>query len=922
MSQNLFKKPLFWLSAILGAILFFQIASFVNGQTGNPPGDAGQILKINSDGALVIATTTITNEGSNRDLIFSPTGNVGIGISETPEKLTVGGNVQADVFIGQFVGSLSSANVSSDVFGRTVGEGNFAFPASLGIGVTSQSGLLPRLQINGFGAGTYSNDILAINTQTDGPSGILIDNDGNFNVGAVIRHQFIRPDLYSILSLGTRGYDGIEQTLNIKQGNVGIGTTIPLYKLDVAGDINIGAANVYRRGGIAGISLTCPVGQTVATTTVSGGIITNGTCAPIGSGAAPTDASYVVISANGTLTAERVLTAGAGISILDNEANGNVTITNTGVRGSGTDNYITRWAEGPVIEDSVVYDGGTGIGIGTGPTTDLNYRITVAGNATATKGGIKAKGGTSDQYGYALYAENFALNNLFAVRNDKQIFINNVSYSWPDTQGVLNTYLKNDGSGNLAWTTVSGGSGTVTSISAGAGLTATLTDPITTAGTINVGVDSTLSTTADTVGINPANANTWTAAQAFSGGTSTAVSCTDCIALSTETTGNYIGGITAGTGIAITGTPGEEWYAGIAIKPNDSISWSVAQTFSGGANFPVSGIWDSSGKVGIGTTGPRGKLDVQPSNTNGANISNYFGGTSAYSLTLNGNQDNNAKATILQNAYALYNTTSEATYKWITASGSFGSRGLAFSFGGSGAGIIFYADSAATTAGSTFTPTARMIIQNNGNVGIGTTTPQSTLDVAGQIRISTASNLWLSGGGNIALESGKRVGYSPDTASFAGVQVANGQLDLFTGNSSRLLINSSGNVGIGTTNPKAKLVVVGQILTTSAVSRGARVSCSGGVTFNVQDFTCLGPIVTFYSDTFNNYIGETDSASIRIFCQSLGGLEAVSKLTVGPSSVSIAYTHTTYIEGNPFQGDWNAVGYPSIKYVSSVNCAY
>lgn len=37
------------------------------------------------------------------------------------------------------------------------------------------------------------------------------------------------------------------------------------------------------------------------------------------------------------------------------------------------------------------------------------------------------------------------------------------------------------------------------------------------------------------------------------------VSCTDCIALSSETSGNYVAGLSAGTGIAISGTPGEGW---------------------------------------------------------------------------------------------------------------------------------------------------------------------------------------------------------------------------------------------------------------------------------------------------------------------------------------------------------------------------
>lgn len=64
-------------------------------------------------------------------------------------------------------------------------------------------------------------------------------------------------------------------------GNVGIGA-IPGYKLDVVGDIHIGAVNVYRRGGTSGISATCPASSALKGITVSGGIVVGGTCVTAG----------------------------------------------------------------------------------------------------------------------------------------------------------------------------------------------------------------------------------------------------------------------------------------------------------------------------------------------------------------------------------------------------------------------------------------------------------------------------------------------------------------------------------------------------------------------------------------------------------------------------------------------------------------
>ena len=65
-----------------------------------------------------------------------------------------------------------------------------------------------------------------------------------------------------------------------------------------------------------------------------------------GSGGAPTDAEYVVMSLNGTLTNERVLTAGTGISITDGGAGGNVTIASTVTGGIGGSIATTQVAVG------------------------------------------------------------------------------------------------------------------------------------------------------------------------------------------------------------------------------------------------------------------------------------------------------------------------------------------------------------------------------------------------------------------------------------------------------------------------------------------------------------------------------------------------------------------------------------------------
>jgi hypothetical protein len=103
----------------------------------------------------------------------------------------------------------------------------------------------------------------------------------------------------------------------------------------------------------------------------------------------------------------------------------------------------------------------------------------------------------------------------------------------------------------------------------------------------------------------------------------------------------------------------------------------------------------------------------------------------------------------------------------------------------------------------------RLRIINNGNVGIGTTNPTTNLQVVGDMRVGAAST----GGstaGNLYV-AGNRLwrwiaGYSPDY----GVGNGFGLYD-DTGGAYRWMVDTSGNIGIGTTSPPEKLSVVGGI---------------------------------------------------------------------------------------------------------------
>jgi len=163
--------------------------------------------------------------------------------------------------------------------------------------------------------------------------------------------------------------------------------------------------------------------------------------------------------------------------------------------------------------------------------------------------------------------------------------------------------------------------------------------------------------------------------------------------------------------------------------------------------------------------------------------------------------------------------------------------------------------------------TERLRVTQAGLVGIGTTSPNESLEVAGNIHMSGAANRTI-------------------------FNRANNALSLGTNNTARLHITNAGNVGIGTTNPGDKLELgSGNILL--ANNSALKIKDAGGIGRNIIGMNASSNVT----------IGNTQTAS-RFLIESTGGSEAAridssGRLLVGTSSARTAVFYNGDANTNP-----------------------
>jgi len=248
--------------------------------------------------------------------------------------------------------------------------------------------------------------------------------------------------------------------------------------------------------------------------------------------------------------------------------------------------------------------------------------------------------------------------------------------------------------------------------------------------------------------------------------------------------------------------------SGTVARILGNLADTLGTTATANVNFDSDGLFVDSvnNRVGIGTSSPTAKLDIASGNL-------AFSGT-AQRIT-------GDFSTATQSNRVLFQTTTAGGGTSVgTIPNATGTNSAFNAFGGPDPGNASFAQLRAgsdtsdvrLTSGITGTGTyypmtfytggsERMRLDTSGNVGIGTSSPGVKLDVNGVIRSTGTSAI---------LAISKR---STGTGDAWGIYSQSGELNLYDyiAASSRLVIDTSGNVGIGTSSPSSKLEVSGQI---------------------------------------------------------------------------------------------------------------
>ena len=265
-----------------------------------------------------------------------------------------------------------------------------------------------------------------------------------------------------------------------------------------------------------------------------------------------------------------------------------------------------------------------------------------------------------------------------------------------------------------------------------------------------------------------------------------------------------------------------------------------------GTNATERARFDAAGNFGIGTTSPSSLLEIA-----GVSPVLTINRTSGTTSTINFNSSGSNFASIISNP-------SSGENRFLI--------GPAAAWGGF---HTFYTDTS-----------ERMRITASGNVGIGTISPAVKLEVvangeSGRFNSSDANGSFISfrnnGTARGYIGSGFHLWGSPNNiANNLGIR-AESQLDFGIGSSVSMTINSSANVGIGTTTPGAKLDVTG-------IARATSLSTTSGLGLNVAGYAYLSQTLSGVMTFLGHNVRASDSVANTAIVQNASWISSLIKM--------------------------------------------
>ena len=677
-----------------------------------------------------------TQNGSD---VYYNTGNVGIGVTSPGEALEVDGNIE---ITGEFIGDLrgpvtfkaqagenltlgdavyiSGVNGQLAIVSKADADDAAKMPAFGLVSATTTSGnpctvvtfgtFIGYDTVNTLDSPTWQRgDTLYVSTTPGGLTNVapagessLIQNiglvqridatDGRIKVGGAGRTNAVPNLNEGRLFVGNASNKAVaDDTVHIDIANtrVGINDTTPSYTLDVNGTFRTTGNSIIGDG--VGDTLTINAG-TIDVPSISSG----------------TDNTVLVYN---------------GTSIVTDEIDPRVW-GSTLVDGSGTTNYITKWSDSNTVTDSVITDDGTTVTIGgnltvNGTTTTLN-----ATNSVVTDNLFELNSGvTSNANDSGIIIER-------GSTGDNALFIWDES---ADKFALGTTTATADSTGNITYTN--------------AGLIA---------GTLDISGDAAFDTDTLFVDVSADRVGIGTTSPAHK------------LSVFGDSSGNR-------TEIGIDNID-QRLVLGAYYETGVGQYATIQSTNNAESSALDLVLQPDGGDVGIGTASPAEKLHVSGNimlDNNTALLSKRVSGN-----TLNLIGINNSGQGVIEIGEA--STVPDGMFIYTPTD--------------AGQGVTFHNGT-----------DPLMFIENDGNVGIGTTTPAANLQVVSQNRAFSVID---SGTDNYAEAAFTTLG--GDGPAFGRLSGYDIQLQTGTtrgGLATVMHLDNDGNVGIGTTGPSAKLHV-------------------------------------------------------------------------------------------------------------------